>query len=158
MFSHMRMLEGKCWPMLDEKFDRNQTLSNIVQHDPTLPNMVFKRRQHVVPNNVGWCCPKMLHPFKRAFTFCCFTLEDFWHKRNRKRKTSTRKTKFSFFCACACGKVTSMKQALVSTLTSVTLPAAVCTYAFTSLSLAAFYLSCVCFYAYLFRQTRITQS
>ena len=31
-----------------------------------------------------------------ALTFCRFTLEDFWHKRNRKRKTSTRKTKFSF--------------------------------------------------------------
>ena len=32
-----------------------------------------------------------------ALTFCRFTLEDFWHKRNRKRKTSPRKTKFSFF-------------------------------------------------------------
>ena len=32
-----------------------------------------------------------------ALTFCRFTLEDFWHKRNRKRKTSTRKTKLSFF-------------------------------------------------------------
>ena len=32
-----------------------------------------------------------------ALTFCRFTLEDFWHKRNRKRKTSTRKTKFSIF-------------------------------------------------------------
>ena len=32
-----------------------------------------------------------------ALTFCRFTLEDFWHKRNRKLKTSTRKTKFSFF-------------------------------------------------------------
>ena len=29
--------------------------------------MVFKRRRHVVPENAG-CCPKMLHPFKRAFT------------------------------------------------------------------------------------------
>ena len=35
----VRMLEEKCWPMLDEKFDRNQTSSNIFQHDPTLPNM-----------------------------------------------------------------------------------------------------------------------
>ena len=35
----VRMLEEKCWPMLDEKVDRNQTLSNIFQHDPTLPNM-----------------------------------------------------------------------------------------------------------------------
>ena len=33
--SHMRMLEEKYWPM----FDRNQTSCNIVQHDPTLPNM-----------------------------------------------------------------------------------------------------------------------
>ena len=31
-----------------------------------------------------------------ALTFCRFTLEDFWHKRNRKHKTSTRKTIFLF--------------------------------------------------------------
>ena len=38
--SQVRMLEEKCWPMLDEKFDRNQTSStDIFQHDPTLPNM-----------------------------------------------------------------------------------------------------------------------
>ena len=36
-----------------------------------------------------------------ALTFCRFTLEDFWHKRNRKRKTSTRKTKFFHFLALA---------------------------------------------------------
>ena len=51
--SRMRMLKEKCWAMLDEKFDRNKTSSNIVQHDPTLPNMLLKRRQHVVPNSVG---------------------------------------------------------------------------------------------------------
>ena len=64
------MLEEKCWPMLDEKFDRNQTSSNIFQHEPTLPNIVFKRR-HVVANNVGCCRPNMLHPFKRAFINFC---------------------------------------------------------------------------------------
>ena len=32
---------------------RNQTSSNIFQHDQTLPNMVFKLRQHVVASNVG---------------------------------------------------------------------------------------------------------
>ena len=45
--SHMRMLKEKCWPMLDEKFDRNQTLANIVQHDPTSPNIC----QHGVQTN-----------------------------------------------------------------------------------------------------------
>ena len=47
--SHVRMLEEKCWPMLDEKFDRNQ--SNIVQHDPSLPNM----SQHGVQSKTTCC-------------------------------------------------------------------------------------------------------
>ena len=79
------MLDEKCWPMLGQKFDRNQTLTstNTISHRPTCPNMVFKQRQHVVPNSVGLCCPKMLHPFKRAFTHIDwlkirhFTLETF---------------------------------------------------------------------------------
>ena len=44
------------------------TSSNTIQHWPTCPNMVFKRRQHVVANSFGWCCPNKLHPFKRAFS------------------------------------------------------------------------------------------
>ena len=31
---HMRMLDEKCWPMLDENIDRNQTSSNIVKQVP----------------------------------------------------------------------------------------------------------------------------
>ena len=52
-YPQVRMLEEKCWPMLGEKCDRNPTSSNTIQHCPTCPNMVFKRRQHVVANNVG---------------------------------------------------------------------------------------------------------
>ena len=59
--SNMRMLEEKCWPMLDENFDRNQTSSNIVQHDPTLPNM-----SQQCSNEDNMLCVTMLHPFKRA--------------------------------------------------------------------------------------------
>jgi hypothetical protein len=58
---------AKCWTMLDEKFEQNQTWSNIIQHNATISNMVFKRTQHVGHNNVGWCWYNMLHPFKQAF-------------------------------------------------------------------------------------------
>ena len=54
--------------MLDEKFEQNQTWSNIIQHNATIPNMVFKRTQHVGHNNVGWCWSNMLHPFKQALS------------------------------------------------------------------------------------------
>ena len=57
---------AKCWTILDEKFEQNQTWSNIIQHNATISNMVFKRTQHVGHNNVGWCWYNMLHPFKQA--------------------------------------------------------------------------------------------
>ena len=44
--------------------------SNLMQHHPTQCNLVFKWTQHVVRNNVAWCWPNMLRPFKQAFTIC----------------------------------------------------------------------------------------
>ena len=35
--------------------------------DPTTPNTVAKRTQHVVPNNVAICCVDMLRSFGRGF-------------------------------------------------------------------------------------------
>ena len=57
---------GQCWMKSLTEIKLHPTSSNTIQHCPTWPNMVFKRRQHIVANNVGWCCPNMLHPFKRA--------------------------------------------------------------------------------------------
>jgi hypothetical protein len=56
--------------MLDEKFaEQNQTWSNIIQHNATISNMVFKRTQHVEHNNVGYlddvgptCCIRLNRP------------------------------------------------------------------------------------------------
>ena len=54
--------------------------SNAIQHCPTCPNMVFKCRQHVVANNVGWCCPNMLHLFKWALNLhhCMVMIQPFF--------------------------------------------------------------------------------
>ena len=38
-----------------------------MQHGHAI-NMVFKRMQHVVGSNVGWCLPNMLRPFEQALT------------------------------------------------------------------------------------------
>ena len=56
----------RCGQMLGEKFDRFQTSRNMCQHHATLPNMVYKRLQHVAPNNVVRCCANMLRSFARA--------------------------------------------------------------------------------------------
>ena len=53
--------------MLHKKFDRFQIWSNIIQHVATYRNMVAKRMQHVVPNNVARCCVEMLRAFGQAF-------------------------------------------------------------------------------------------
>ena len=52
--------------MLQEKFDRFQIWSNIIQHVATYRNRVAKRTQHVVPNNVARCCVEMLRAFCKA--------------------------------------------------------------------------------------------
>ena len=41
--------------MLQEKFDRFQIWSNIIQHIATYCNKVAKRMQHFLPNNVSRC-------------------------------------------------------------------------------------------------------
>ena len=69
--SHMGMLEekcGRCWTKSLTEIKLHSTSLDTIKHCQTWPNMVFKWRQHVVPNYVRWCCPKMLHLFKRAFT------------------------------------------------------------------------------------------
>ena len=50
--------------------------------------------------------------FVIALTFCRFTLENFWHKRDRKRRTNIKKQNFPFSCACACDYIASVKKAL----------------------------------------------
>ena len=61
--------QKKCWTMLHEMADGNQTLFNIKQHDTTWCNMVAKRVQHVAFNNVERCWIVMLHLFVQGFTF-----------------------------------------------------------------------------------------
>ena len=63
----VRLLEQKCWSMLDEKFDRNQTSSNIFQHDTTSINM-----------STTWCLNEdnMLRPtmLDDVVPTCCIRL------------------------------------------------------------------------------------
>ena len=58
-----RTLVKKCWTMLHQMFDGNQTSLNIIQHLATWYNMVAKRVLHVALNNVERCWIAMLPSF-----------------------------------------------------------------------------------------------
>ena len=53
---------GCCWLKVED----GQIWANNTQHVATRHNMVAKRAQHVVPNNVAICCVDMLRSFGRG--------------------------------------------------------------------------------------------
>ena len=83
---------AQCWMKILTMCKLKLTSSNIIQHHPTLSNIiqhypniiqhypnifqdyptssniVFKWRQHVVSNNVGCCCSNMLASFEQALS------------------------------------------------------------------------------------------
>ena len=68
--------------MLHEKFDRFQILSDIIQHVATYRNMLAKRMQHIVLNNVARCCVEMLLAFGQAST-TNVKLKRMWRMQNQ---------------------------------------------------------------------------
>ena len=57
----------KCWTMLHQTFDGNQTSFNIIQHDATSRYLVVKRVHHATFNNVERCWITMFHSFGQTF-------------------------------------------------------------------------------------------
>ena len=62
------------------KFENGKNRPNNTQHVATHRNMVAKRTQQVVPNNVATCCVGMLQSFSRGLT---------WKKKSTRNKTQS---------------------------------------------------------------------
>ena len=68
----MLCVVATCWMKFEtgqtssNNFQQVATTRNNTQHSFQIHNMVFKRSQHVGPNNVASCWPTMLRAFARA--------------------------------------------------------------------------------------------